>query len=449
MAGVKYKFGLPVSFVFLLIQMFRPGPVFAQWPPFAFHLDASYAEGKITYKFRFYKRVDEVMSDVAFKFPLPQGTRFLEAGAPPTTSVNFDGAEITFFTSVLHRSLSNAYFVVEVIDPTKTQFTTQASIAWKGAQPGDYLTKEATIDITRTPLTWHRPYSRLQLEAGATVVDNVITYTIYPMNIGGRRMWDLTITAPLPEGTTFLAAEAPPPFVTNFDGRQVIFSILELEQNVEIAPLRVRVSTTGVTTPFVTARARATWKNVGPNVPAQEQTQTGDIIVRPHATQQVVSDPIGDTPFSNYDLTGLSFQEEEAALKITFYAAGNLGPIGQPLEYNLYIDSDCNAETGTPKGGYGAEYWLRYSHEYDGAYFYVWKAEENKWNKHQAMGAYTVEGKLVTVSVPHNLLDSSQQFCWLAVTWNGTRAYYPAPPIELMGKETRLARYEAVTVAPE
>lgn len=48
--------------------------------------------------------------------------------------------------------------------------------------------------------------SSLQLEARATVADDVITYTIYPTRIDGRRMWDLKINVAIPEGTTFLSA---------------------------------------------------------------------------------------------------------------------------------------------------------------------------------------------------------------------------------------------------
>jgi hypothetical protein len=54
---------------------------------------------------------------------------FLEANAQPTTSVDFDGAEVTFFTPDLYRPIRTAFFVVEVTDPTMTVFTTHAWIA--------------------------------------------------------------------------------------------------------------------------------------------------------------------------------------------------------------------------------------------------------------------------------------------------------------------------------
>ena len=127
--------------------MLAPAPerVYAQWPPFRFRLPPSYENGKITYSLSFSSRVDWAMTHVTIKIPLPEGTRFLEASAQPTTSVDFDGAEVTFFTPDLYRPIRTAFFVVEVTDPTMTVFTTHAWIAWQGDQPGKYLTKDVSI----------------------------------------------------------------------------------------------------------------------------------------------------------------------------------------------------------------------------------------------------------------------------------------------------------------
>lgn len=203
-----YKLSLVIYLVLVLVVLMpAPTRVYAQWPPFGFHLAPLYENGKITYHIKFNSRVDWTMPRVTFKISLPEGTRFLEASAQPSTRVDFDGAEVTFFTSIFLRPIKTASFVVEVTDPTMTVFTTHAWIAWQGDHPGDYLTEDVSIDIAKQPLNWAAPSaSPLQLEASAAVANDVITYAVYPRNVGGRRMWDLKINVAIPEGTTFLSA---------------------------------------------------------------------------------------------------------------------------------------------------------------------------------------------------------------------------------------------------
>jgi uncharacterized repeat protein (TIGR01451 family) len=443
MLKVKYKLGLLISLIILGLSAV-PGRAYAQWPPFSFNLASSYADGKITYNVQFSSGVDWPMADVVIKIPLPEGTRFLEASAPPSTTVNFDGAEITLLTPTLNGSINDTFFVVEVTNPGQTEFTTHAWISWQGQQPGDYLIGDQSIDITRTPLNWEKAHSRLRLEAAAIAAGDTITYLLYPKNIGGRRMWDLTITVPVPEGTTFLSASAPPSFAAGFDGQQVVFSTLEMPRRTDIEPLRFQVSTAGVATPFVETQAWAGWTNVGRNVPQQEQTKSGDIIVQPHARQFVIADSVDDTPLANYDLTSLAFEEDGAMLKTTFYTAEAMGSVGQPVEYFLYIDSDCNAKTGKPRGYRGAEYWVRYRHQSGKAYFYTWDPLQAQWANRREISAYPSAGNLVTVWVPANLIEDNQQFCWLAVAWNRTEAYHPNLPVDWLGREPRLTQFDAL-----
>jgi hypothetical protein len=438
-----------IHIVLLLVLMLAPERVYAQWPPFSFSLTPSYEDGKITYHIKFSKRVDWAMTHVMFKIPLPEGTRFLEASAQPTTSVDFDGAEVTFSTSFLPdpfkpgryypTSIRNALFVVEVTDPKMTVFTTDACIAWQGYQH------------------WEAPSrSRLQLEASATVADDVITYAIYPKNVNWRRMWDLKISVPIPEGTAFLSAEAPPQFVTSFDGREVSFSTLELEQY-EVAPLGFKVSTEGVTAPFAVTHASAVWKNVGRGMVAEEQTRTGDIVVQPHASQWVVSDMIGDVPFSNYDLTSIALQGDGPALKVIFYTTGDLGPVGEPLEYSLYIDVDCRTDTGQSKNGRGAEDRVRYDHQRGRATIIFWDEEEERWNWGKQVRLNSlVSGRMVTIWVPYDLLEDpstgsgqARRFCWVGEARNRTTAFEPNPPIEKVPNEEnlRLTQYTVVATA--
>ncbi len=453
MIKIQYRLSLLISIALLLTLLLASEPVYAQWPPFWFNLIPSYDNGQITYRITFSSRVDWRMNDVAFKIPLPEGTRFLEANAQPSTSTDFDGEEITFFTSALrHESIRDAYFIVEVTDPTKMVFTTRTWIAWQGDQPGDYLTNNVSIDITRPTLNWEPPpRSRLQLEISAAVVDDIITYTIYPKNVGGLRMWDLKINVPLPEGTTFLAAEAPPPFVANFDGQEVSFSILELEKWTEVEPPSFQVSAEEVTEPFLITHAWAVWKNSGSSVTRkvalEEQVRSGDIVVQPHTSQQVVSDIMGDVPLPNYDLTSIAIQQNSTGFEIIFYTAGEMGPVGRSLEYILFIDSDCRTGTGLWRNYRGVEYRVGYDHKKGRAVVNSWDETVKKWGASTVVEASSPPGgNMVIVRVPYGLLETGQQFCWVGEVNNRIGIYSQNLPREKVPnyKHLSLTRYQAV-----
>lgn len=445
---VHYNLNLLIGIALLLTLIPAPERVYAQWPPFSFSLTPLYEEGKITYNIKFRDRVNWVMTDVTFKIPLPEGTRFLEASAPPLTSVDFDGAEVTFFTPDLYRSIKTAFFVVEVTDPMMTVFTTHAWISWQGDQPGDYLTKDVSIDITKQPLNWEAPAeSRLQLEASAMAADDVITYTIYPKNVGGLRMWDLRINAPIPEGTTFLSTEAPPSFITSFHGQEVSFSTVELEQWAEVGPLKFQVSVERVMAPFVVTHAWATWKNVGrkvgKSIVIQEETRSGDIIVQPHVSQWVVSDVMGDVPLSNYDITDIVLQDDGPSLRIMFHTAGDLGSAGEPLEYRFYIDSDCRQDTGKWIRYRGLDYRIWYSHRKGRATIYSWDDIEGKWRTIGSVKMNTpVGGKIVIMWVPYDLIENNRQFCWFGEALNVTQEFSSGLPHDEVGIDPRVAQHQ-------
>lgn len=424
-----------------LLVFSRPVPVQAQWPPFNYRLSPSFADGKITYTIYFSKKIEGALTDLVIKVPLPQGTRFIEAGAPDTTGVDFDGAEVTFFTPTLHRSIrGDAYFRVEVVNPDQSEFFTRSWLAWKGEVPGDYLTGDTAVDITKIPLNWEKPTSRLRLEAGARIENDVVTYEIYPTNVGNRRMWDLTIALPLPPGTSFIAAEATPPFEAGFDGQQVFFNALELGRRDKVGPLLVELSAAQANEPFLRTQAWADWTNAGDNENQQEATKTGDIVVQPHIKQHVVADVAGDTPFDNYDLTTVAFESEAEGLKITMFTRGEMGPVGQPLEQYLYIDQDCSLETGKPRGNRGAEYWLRYRHQTGRAYLYTWNPGQQQWENRQRIPAFTAGGPAASAWLPWNLVNDPANFCWLAVSRNRTQDYHPGPPVDWIGRDPRLTR---------
>ncbi len=408
----------------------------ADWPPFKFRLRPSYENGKILYNVSFSSKVDWSFTDLTFKFPLPQGTRFLEAGARPETQVSFDGAEITFVTAVAYRSIKNAYFIVEVTDPTKTTFVTHGWIAWKGDEPGEYVTEDEVVDTALQWLNWRPPAdSRVQLEAGGTVADDIITYSIYPFSDTSKQVWDVKVSVPIPEGTTFLSAEAPASFATGFDGREVFFTSLGLEPRAYVGPLQVKVSSQGVESAYVSTYAWVSWKNVGKrvgrSVPFQEEIRSGDIIVQPRMAQQVMSDIVGDVPFSNYDLVSLALGHDGTSLKIGFYTAGEVGPAGKPLEYILYIDKDCRADTGLAKNGLGLDFRVRYRHDTGKTYLYARNETNEGWsNIKSAQATSTVRGNEVIIWIPDDALDRSRQFCWTAVARNRAKGFAPNLPTD-------------------
>ncbi len=460
-----------MALAILLLLLPAPRRAYAQWPPFRFRLTPTYENGQITYQLRLSSEVEWRMADITIKIPIPEGTRYLKADAPSTTQVSFDGREVTFFT--FHEDIDDVSFVVEVTNPELTVFTTYAWIAWGGDHPGDYLEEEESIDITEKPLPWQEPRSpRVELEAEAQVTNDIITYNIYPTSVTGKRVWDLEVRAPVPEGTTFLSAEAPPSFVTGFDGHEVTFSTLELPSKTEVGPLSFKVSTAGLTAPVVETNAWAAWKTKGTDTRPQD-TSTGPITVTPHTVQHVVADMSGDVPFANYDLTSIALQEDGSDLKITFYTAGpplsfpQIEGEEEPLQYIFYIDRDCRADTGDPHKGRGMEYRLKYKHNKGEAEISLWEEpvvapiaaseeveviEEGDWRDIGLINiSIPLDEQTVTMWVPYDLLGQdpeteADQFCWLAEAKNKTKGFSSNPPTERLPSslDPRLTRYEIV-----
>jgi hypothetical protein len=453
MAQLKPLLSLYVAILILL----TPIPAQAQWPPFNFYLTPTYADGKITYTIWLSNLVDWPLEDVAIKIRPPEGTRFVSAASlRQDTTFNFDGQEVTFFTSVAHRSIGDISFKVEVVDPQPTVFTTHAWISWKGEQPGTYLSEDEPIDISRQPLNWQRPAPPLlRLTVGATIADDIITYTLFPENTGRLRMWDVKISIPIPSGAQLLSANAPPPYVTNFNDTEVSFSIIELEKKPAVEPLTLKISTAGMTNPLVITQAWANWKNSGPEVgqaiPPAEQYATGQIMVQPHTRQQVLADFIGDVPFANYDLQSVALQDDGANLKINFYPAGDLGPVGGPLDFLFYIDNDCLTETGYQRYNRGAEYQVRYDHRNGRATLVTWDATQADWLWDQLTDLnWSISDKAVSIWMPLAFIESQNEFCWTAISRDISGIFSPSPPVDVVpsGQDLRLTRYQLLKSPP-
>ena len=178
------KLSLLVGLVLLLTPALAPGRAYAQWPPFSFSMSPRYEHDRITYRLALSMQVEWRVTDLTIKVPLPEGTRFVEANALPTTQISFDGKEVTFFTAALSRDFKGASLVVEATDPTRTIFTAHAWISWKGEHPGNYLTEAQSLDITRHPLDWQKPRPQLQLQASAVVSGDLVTTPSTPQTLG-------------------------------------------------------------------------------------------------------------------------------------------------------------------------------------------------------------------------------------------------------------------------
>ncbi len=347
-----------------------------------------------------------------------------------------------------------------------------AMLVTLGAQRPAYAQQAAAqaTPVQPKPLNWTEPPTpRVQLAASAMAANDMIIYTIYPLNTTGQPVWDLRISVPLPEGATFLSAWGSPSFISSFDGRTVSFSALELPDQNQAVALHFQVSAAHMTKPTAVTQASASWQyvktNLGQSTFAQESTKSGDITVQPHVVEQVISDRTGDVPFGNYDLTSISLAQEEAILKIIFNTAGNLGASTEPLEYYLYIDDDCNVNTGRQKNGFGAEYRVRFRYTKGLADIARWEettlltttvATTNtvpvtntaavtdtsnisdtsgvKGGNWHNIGSLSVSspanGRTITVWVPHSVLENGNQFCWYAEGQNRTDAFTPKPPID-------------------
>jgi len=448
--------GLMVAAAGLLWGVMAATPARAQWPPFSFRLTPSHENGRITYQItRLSSEVDWLLSDVQLRIPLPAGVRFVEAAAAPPAQTGFDGREVSFFFLRLDQPVENAYFVVEVIDPGQAVFTVQPWISWKGQIPGEYVSEPVSLDISQPgqAIEWTEPARLpLQLEASAAVTGTVISYKLYPQRTSRTRIWDLKIGLALPEGTRFLSAEAPPIFQTSFDGRDVHFFTLEAPLSLE--PISVNVSAEGVISPTLTTRAWASWKNVSRGtvaaVGAENQIVTGDIVVQPQAAHYVVADRAGDVPFGDYDLTGISFQSSETLLEVTFHTAGQVCGSEQPLEFRLFIDADCRADTGEARRGIGADYDIRYDVARDRVVVGAWDASTARWPAIETAVNHFLGGQSVTVQLPYSALNNSRQLCWAARGRNESQVFTPSLPDDWLpdGAEARLNQYQPASPAP-
>ena len=440
------KFSLVIiCFIFFLNL---PQLVYAQWPPIRYLRNAEYNEkdNTITYYIQFSERVDWLMTDVTINIPLPEGTKLVDTFTYPKGEFSFNGSEVTYFMDVAERiQYRDAYFVVEVIDPERTIFSDQAWISWSGDEPGTYLTQTKFFDIENVPLENQDASGRrrleLQMNAEVDAHTNLMTYNIFFRNTGDTdriRMQDVRISAPLPDGTEFISANAPSQIATSFDGKEITFFILEVPRKTDMGHLQFQVSTEGVDEDYISTHSWATWKNVGrrvvTSVPAQEDLRTSDLVVRPHVNEWVFSDPIYDVPVSSYDVKNLVLEQTEDGLEVIFYTVEPFNRVDRLYEFVVYIDSDCDASTGEYRFGRGAEYYVMYKYLYSAenqkVYVRAWDDATQTWQKIPVNKTGASMGvNSVTMLLPDEVLVNNR-FCWITESGDKSRSVSKRLPID-------------------
>ncbi len=429
----------------------------AQWPPFDLRITPTHADGKITYTMIVRREVEWTISDLTVNIPLPEGTRFLEATTTDLTAVNFNGEEISFFTSTFNRPIRGDTFIIEVTDPSITEFEIQPWLAWRGDQPGDYLMSPITVDTTKKPLNWVRPRPRnLVVEPIATIEDDIISYTIYLDNFRLFRLWDVQISVPLPAGTTFHSTQTPGTFVSGEENGEVNFSTIELTKADEETPIIVRAKIDeGETGPFATnvwASWRISDRRAGITVDATEQFLTGDIIVEP-TSHISLPDNIGDAAFSNYDVSAASIRNEGDSFGVTLHFAGDLCPVDAGIQISVLIDQDCSSDTGVFRRGLGADYDVLYRLDNGRTLFRQWDAEERRFVNVSSELAAEVEpgGNQFYVSVPYEFIDDDREFCWVVQARNRTQEFSPNPAADWVpdNTNTRFSLFNGLTEVVE
>ncbi|HRV95167.1 MAG TPA: hypothetical protein P5526_23615, partial [Anaerolineae bacterium] len=119
-------------------------------------------------------------------------------------------------------------------------------------------------------------------------------------------------------------------------------------------------------------------------------------------------------------------------MKIIFYTAEDVGAAGKPLEFALYIDSDCQENTGQKRRAQGFDYRVRYDLSHGRASVLTWNSENRRWDWSNSV---TINGLVdknsVTMWLPYEVLgDDVTQFCWFGEMVNTSELYHPEPPAE-------------------
>lgn len=262
------------------------------------------------------------------------------------------------------------------------------------------------------------PLNPLVLAASALVAGDRITYTVRAENNGLLDLANLRITLPLPEGVPPAETVAAPPFSAAAGDGALVFSAPGLAPGAASPPLQVVLSAAGGEP--ITTRVAAVWQNtgwdVGIAVPSDGQAATGNLSVQPGVDQLAVADPLTDVPAAYYDLEGIAFMPEDDSLKVVFSTAGNLVAAQKSVELRLYLDADCDPQTGeATAGGIGSDYRVGAEPLTQLLYYEVWDGQAAAWRPYRPVrAAVSPDRNQVNVWVPFEALPAGAPLCWLA-----------------------------------
>jgi len=447
----------------MLLSMPRAARAQTDTFPFWFDLVPTLADGRITVRLDISSRADWRITDVTITVPIPAGTRFESAQVLPVNRVSVTAGAITIRLADVYNYAGGNSFTLAITDPRQTVFPLSATVRWNGERPDSETVTLQPFDITRTPLGWQPAAPRLQLQAKAvTTADGSLTLSIFPKATDKTfRMWDVRVSIPVPDGLTFVSADAPQPFSAGFDGQTVVFSAIELPRLVDFPPL---VATFTLKKPAETIAAKiwAQWTN-GPRDPVHlgdfsvQYVDTGipeplppateifaldATVTAPEVPQLTLFDRAGDVPFAPYDLMAVFFRQYENGTKLVFRTAENPTALS---EFSLYIDSDCNPNTGAAVHGLGAEYRINFPARATRATVVPWRAGAVDWDwDASAEQSAGVQGNEITIAFPYNAVAAGQPFCWVASGKDTTTDYFPDPPPDWVPDEVSAAvsRYQ-------
>ena len=276
----------------------------------------------------------------------------------------------------------------------------------------------------------------VQIDLSAIISGNLVVYTLYATNVTEQSVWDLNIRIPLPAGTMLLSAQSSSPFVTDYRDAVVSFYVAARRPNTGSGPQRVVAVVLEEGEFLVSTHAEASWEYLDSIMRQssmfQMEAQTSAISMYPGRIQQVVADMVDETPLAHVDLAGITIQQEGSIFRVDFQVAGPLGAAGEPAEYIMYIDADCDVTTGRSRDGLGAEYRVRYRHERGQADLSAWTQAAGASGQWLLTGSIAVNspigGHAVTLWIPSVLLDNSSQFCWMAESQQRAAAGAPKLP---------------------
>lgn len=297
--------------------------------------------------------------------------------------------------------------------------------------------------------------SSIQLESSVRIANQVATYTLYPTNTARQSAWNVQMRLPLPANATLVKSGATPPFATTFDGEAVIFYAAELGSRTTGGPLVFQLALSAPVTTPLTIEPELSWQTLRTVMRQSElfaeAAPGAQLAIQPDLVKQTFFDAVGDVPEAGYDMTGITLAKEGASLKIDFATAGVLGTSSQALEFYLYLDSDCNSQTGRLRAERGLDYRVRYRHGKAQADISDWLPtvgtdQQGDWGNARSVGASaSTDGTMVTVWVPMIAFQEDRFFCWFAESQrktDATAAKLPKDELPDFTKDPRLAIYQ-------